>query len=162
MRSHLHLLRRWQGKTTCAFGLALRCAGVGEQVRIAQFLKGGDSGEVTAMQTFSNVELLRAKQGTKFTFQMNAEEKAQAKRDHTELLRQAFADTSKASGCGCWCADEMGGGVHDRHGGGRRTGVVDTSSSAGVGACHDRTQSAAGAVGFGGLYHRDEKNTASV
>ncbi len=75
-----------KGKTTCAFGLALRCAGIGEQVRIAQFLKGGDSGEVTAMQTFSNVEILRAKQGTKFTFQMNTEEKAQAKRDHTKLL----------------------------------------------------------------------------
>ena len=45
------------------------------------------------MRTFSNVELLRAKQGTKFTFQMNIEEKAQAKRDHTKLLRQAFADT---------------------------------------------------------------------
>ena len=82
-----------KGKTTCAFGLALRCAGIGERVRIAQFLKGGDSGEVTAIQTFSNVELLRAKQGTKFTFQMNAEEKAQARRDHMQLLHRAFADT---------------------------------------------------------------------
>ena len=82
-----------KGKTTCAFGLALRCAGTGARVRIAQFLKGGDSGEVTAMQQFDNVELLRAKQGTKFTFQMNAAEKAQAARDHTQLLRQAFADT---------------------------------------------------------------------
>lgn len=82
-----------KGKTTCAFGLALRCAGTGAQVRIAQFLKSGDSGEVTAMQQFDNVELLRAKQGTKFTFQMNAAEKAQAARDHTQLLRQVFADT---------------------------------------------------------------------
>lgn len=82
-----------KGKTTCAFGLALRCAGTGARVRIAQFLKSGDSGEVTAMQQFDNVELLRAKQGSKFTFQMNAAEKAQAARDHTQLLRQAFADT---------------------------------------------------------------------
>ena len=76
-----------KGKTTCAFGLALRCAGTGAQVRIAQFLKSGDSGEVTAMQQFDNVELLRAKQGSKFTFQMNAAEKAQAARSHTQLLR---------------------------------------------------------------------------
>ena len=82
-----------KGKTSCAFGLALRCAGTGAQVRIAQFLKSGDSGEVTAMQQFDNVELLRAKQGSKFTFQMNAAEKAQAARSHTQLLRQAFADT---------------------------------------------------------------------
>lgn len=82
-----------KGKTTCAFGLALRCAGTGERVRIAQFLKGGDSGEVTAMRAFPQVQLLRAKQGTKFTFQMNDEEKEQARRDHTRLLHRAFADT---------------------------------------------------------------------
>ena len=50
-----------KGKTTCAFGLALRCAGCGYAVRIAQFLKGGDTGEVCAMRQFSNVEVLRAK-----------------------------------------------------------------------------------------------------
>ena len=36
------------GKTTAAFGLAFRCAGRGEQVIIAQFLKGIESGEVLA------------------------------------------------------------------------------------------------------------------
>ena len=45
------------------------------------------------IQNIPNVELLRAKQGTKFTFQMNAEERAQAARDHTALLDQAFAQT---------------------------------------------------------------------
>lgn len=80
-----------KGKTTCAFGLALRCAGCGYAVRIAQFLKGGDTGEVCAMRQFSNVEVLRAKQGTKFTFQMNEEERARAARDHTALLDRAFA-----------------------------------------------------------------------
>lgn len=80
-----------KGKTTCAFGLALRCAGDGYPVRIAQFLKGGDTGEVTAMQDIPNVELLRVKQGTKFTFQMNDEEKAQAQQEHSALLEAAFA-----------------------------------------------------------------------
>ena len=82
-----------KGKTTCAFGLALRCAGCGYAVRIAQFLKSGETGEVCAIQNIPNVELLRAKQGTKFTFQMNAEERAQAARAHTALLDQAFAQT---------------------------------------------------------------------
>lgn len=82
-----------KGKTTCAFGLALRCAGNGYPVRIVQFLKGGETGEVTAMQRMQNVTLLRAKQGTKFTFQMNDEEKAQARREHSALLEAAFANT---------------------------------------------------------------------
>lgn len=82
-----------KGKTTCAFGLALRCAGNGYPVRIVQFLKGGETGEVTAMQRMPNVTLLRAKQGTKFTFQMNDEEKTQARHEHSALLEAAFADT---------------------------------------------------------------------
>lgn len=79
-----------KGKTTCAFGLALRCAGCGYPVRIVQFLKGGETGEVCAIQQFPNVELLRAKQGTKFTFQMNGEERIQAAREHAALLDRAF------------------------------------------------------------------------
>ncbi len=81
-----------KGKTTCAFGLALRCAGCGYRVRIAQFLKSGESGEVTAMRRFSNVQLLRAKQSGKFTFQMNAQEKEEARAAHAALLERAFAE----------------------------------------------------------------------
>lgn len=82
-----------KGKTTCAFGLALRCAGTGARVRIAQFLKGGPTGEVEAMRHLPNVEILRAKQGTKFMFQMDEAEREQAKRDHMALLDSAFSDT---------------------------------------------------------------------
>lgn len=81
-----------KGKTTCAFGLALRCAGCGYRVRIAQFLKHGETGEVTAMRQFPNVEILRAKQCGKFTFQMNEQEKKDAKIQHRKLLEQAFSD----------------------------------------------------------------------
>lgn len=82
-----------KGKTTCAFGLALRCAGDGYRVRMVQFLKGGNTGEVDAMQHIPDVEILRGKRGQKFTFQMNDEEKAQAKADYASLLDQAFAQT---------------------------------------------------------------------
>lgn len=39
-----------KGKTTAAFGLALRAAGAGMNVYIGQFLKNGDSSEVQAVQ----------------------------------------------------------------------------------------------------------------
>ncbi len=39
-----------KGKSTCAFGLALRAVGQGFQVYIIQFLKGQDTGELRAAQ----------------------------------------------------------------------------------------------------------------
>ena len=39
-----------KGKTTCAFGLALRAVGQGFHVYIIQFLKGQDTGELQAAQ----------------------------------------------------------------------------------------------------------------
>lgn len=44
-----------KGKTTCAFGLALRCAGCGYRVEIFQFLKSGTSGEVGCLKNLANV-----------------------------------------------------------------------------------------------------------
>jgi cob(I)alamin adenosyltransferase len=48
-----------KGKTTCAFGLALRAVGQGFQVYIIQFLKGQDSGEVKAAQRLAPELTLR-------------------------------------------------------------------------------------------------------
>jgi cob(I)alamin adenosyltransferase len=42
-----------KGKTTAAFGLALRAAGAGLQVFIGQFLKAGETGEVKALGRWS-------------------------------------------------------------------------------------------------------------
>jgi cob(I)alamin adenosyltransferase len=44
-----------KGKTTAALGLALRAAGAGLSVYIAQFLKKGDYSEITALQRFSDL-----------------------------------------------------------------------------------------------------------
>ena len=48
-----------KGKTTAAMGLALRMAGRGKPVVIAQFLKGADSGERYALSLLPKVTLLR-------------------------------------------------------------------------------------------------------
>lgn len=77
-----------KGKTSAAMGLALRALGNGWRVGILQFLKGGPSGEITALQTMPGVTILRGRQGTKFSFQMTAEEKQEARALHEEHLEQ--------------------------------------------------------------------------
>ena len=46
-----------KGKTTCAFGLALRAAGRGRKVLITQFLKSGDSASVPVLCVFDSEEV---------------------------------------------------------------------------------------------------------
>lgn len=57
-----------KGKTTAAFGTALRAAGHGQQVAIVQFLKGSwNYGETAALQVLPNVDLRRI--GSGFTWE---------------------------------------------------------------------------------------------
>lgn len=79
-----------KGKTTAAFGLALRCAGRGNKVVIAQFLKSIPSGEVAGAECLSGVTVLRgAKAVNKFTFQMNEAEKTATAQCCCDLFHQA-------------------------------------------------------------------------
>ena len=56
-----------KGKTTAAFGLALRASGHGQKVAIVQFIKGTwNYGETTALDHCPNVELRRI--GSGFTW----------------------------------------------------------------------------------------------
>lgn len=78
-----------KGKTTAAMGLALRAAGRGERVVIAQFLKGEDSGERYALAQLPQVELLPLPKQVKFTFQMDEQERREAASRCQALLEQA-------------------------------------------------------------------------
>ena len=64
-----------KGKTTAAMGLALRMAGRGRPVVIAQFLKGADSGERPALARLPQVTLLPVPERVKFLFAMTEEER---------------------------------------------------------------------------------------
>jgi len=44
-----------KGKTTAAIGMAIRAAGAGFKVYIAQFLKSGKYSEIKALQRFNNI-----------------------------------------------------------------------------------------------------------
>ena len=74
-----------KGKTTAAVGLSVRAKGAGKKVLIAQFLKGRPTAELKPLSELG-IEVLRTKELTKFTFQMDREELAQAKRSCSELL----------------------------------------------------------------------------
>lgn len=46
-----------KGKTTACLGLAIRAAGAGLKVYIAQFLKNGDYSEIKALSRFENITI---------------------------------------------------------------------------------------------------------
>ena len=68
-----------KGKTTCAMGLALRAAGRGMPVVIAQFLKSENSGERESLRRLPGINLLPLPEQVTFTFRMTPEEKEEAR-----------------------------------------------------------------------------------
>ncbi|MFM2291192.1 MAG: hypothetical protein RIS29_1005 [Bacteroidota bacterium] len=63
-----------KGKTTAAFGQAVRAAGRGFNVAIVQFFKARKTGELTTLANVGNIHISRATTNTKFTWEMNQEE----------------------------------------------------------------------------------------
>lgn len=90
-----------KGKTTAAFGLALRAMGAGWTVRAVQFLKDGRSGEAAMLRDVLGVEVLSNGPGAKFTFAMNDDELVATRRLHDDHLRRAID--------GAACDAERGG-----------------------------------------------------
>lgn len=80
-----------KGKTTAAFGQALRAAGRGRRVVIAQFLKTEDSGERRSMEYVPHVLLLPLPERLSFVPQMDVVERAECEEASARLLRDAAA-----------------------------------------------------------------------
>lgn len=78
-----------KGKTTAAMGLALRAAGRGWHVVVAQFLKGSDTGERLALRKLHNVQVLDVPARMKFTWEMDEGERAAEGERCRALLREA-------------------------------------------------------------------------
>ena len=95
-----------KGKTTAAMGLALRMAGRGKGVVIAQFLKGNDTGERRILEQLPHVKLLPVPEQIKFSFQLTPEEREQEKRRYLALIRQAQA-AARDPECGLLVLDEV-------------------------------------------------------
>lgn len=80
-----------KGKTTAAMGLAVRAAGSGMKVVLAQFMKCGTSGEIKLIKEFPNVTFTCVSENLGFAWNMTAEEKEHAK----SLYQQLFRDVRK-------------------------------------------------------------------
>lgn len=77
-----------KGKTTAAMGLAIRAAGRNKKVFITQFLKSGRSGELDSLEKLKeNITFMPGRPVNKFVWNMNEEEKLQAKEEHTERFK---------------------------------------------------------------------------
>ena len=80
-----------KGKTTCSMGLAVRAAGHGRSVVVAQFLKGGNSGERVVLESLPSVNCIPVPETIKFVFAMNEQEKTEARAQMTGAFKQAVA-----------------------------------------------------------------------
>ena len=84
-----------KGKTTAAFGLALRAAGAGKKVYIAQFVKGMHYSELDILPTIPNITLKQYGRGCFIRNEPVEEDRAAARQglaDSEEILRSGSYD----------------------------------------------------------------------
>lgn len=75
-----------KGKTTAAMGLAMRAAGNGCSVKIVQFLKGRDTGEMHIIEKIDNIEFFRVSDCKKFFDALSHEEKTMMRQQVRDIL----------------------------------------------------------------------------
>ena len=150
-----------KGKTTAAVGLAVRFAGRGGKVVLAQFLKDGTSGECRALAKLETVTMLAANPVRKFSFQMNEEEK-QRTADAVQRTFAAATGYAVREGAGLLILDEVCAAIS--------CGFLDEQAvldffgqpPGHAGGRTDRTRSVGRAASARGLYHRDGKAPPSL
>jgi len=76
-----------KGKTTAAVGLAVRAAGAGLKVLFMQFLKNGSSSEIKILSGINGITVMCCEECSKFTFEMNSDEKLAVAAKHDNMLR---------------------------------------------------------------------------
>lgn len=80
-----------KGKTTAATGLAVRAAGTGMKVYVVRFLKNDNSGEVSSLKKLENITVEPCTRTFGFTFNMNEEQKKEAKEYYTQMLHNTLS-----------------------------------------------------------------------
>jgi cob(I)alamin adenosyltransferase len=84
-----------KGKTTAAVGLGVRACGQGLKVLMVQFLKAMPTGEVNALKALEpGFSIRRGSSLKKFTFEMNAQEKATTATEQLDMLEYAAREAA--------------------------------------------------------------------
>lgn len=79
-----------KGKTSAAIGLTIRAIGAGKKVVFVQFLKDDTSSEISILQQIDTIQTMLCKKKFGFVFQMNEDEKEEAKLAYRKLFFEAF------------------------------------------------------------------------
>lgn len=95
-----------KGKTTAAIGLAVRAAGRGKRIYFAQFMKGGDTGELHVLQNLPHVTILRSEKDYGFFSSMSPEDKKEMTDVHNTILDALLAAASEGT-CDMIVLDEV-------------------------------------------------------
>lgn len=78
-----------KGKTTAAVGLTVRANGAGMKTAFFQFLKNGSSSEIDILKKLENNTVVCCGSCSKFSFQMNSDEKNNVMSEHNNMLDHA-------------------------------------------------------------------------
>lgn len=100
-----------KGKTTASVGLIARAAGHGRRVLLVQFLKDGHSGEIESLRLLPGVRILAGQVTTKFTYQMDGEEKTATRTLHEAFLHQAV-ESARTGSIDLLVLDEVLGAIN--------------------------------------------------
>jgi len=108
-----------KGKTTAAMGLAVRMAGRGKKVLIAQFLKGADSGERLVLAALPQARLLPVPERVKFSWTLTEGERESERKRYAAMLEE-INGVLAAEEIGLLVLDEVCAALH--------TGLVELGS----------------------------------
>lgn len=83
-----------KGKTTAAIGLGVRACGSGIPVLLVQFLKDGNSSEISILHTLTGFSISPFLKDVTFTFHMTPEQKKEAAEFYTSVFQSTFEKVS--------------------------------------------------------------------
>ena len=85
-----------KGKTTASLGLLLRMSGAGMKIRFVQFMKGGESAELSSLKLIPGVTVMRCDKEYGFFSTLSDSDKADLTRCHDRLISDAFSGEPEA------------------------------------------------------------------